>query len=130
MTDGWQIVRQKPERMWKQPRLRISLNKRGEISMNANAYAAILQPGTVTLLYDPKTNRIGVKSPVALDNHFFRVRRTGRGRKTLIINAARMLKQFGIEVDATRVFRDVTCVRFEGQPMLLMSLDEAAPVTG
>ena len=130
MTDGWQIVRQKPERRWKQPRLRISLNKRGEISMNANAYAAILQPGTVTLLYDPKTNRIGVKSPVALDNHFFRVRRTGRGRKTLIINAARLLKQFGIEVDSTRVFRNVQCVRFEGQPMLLVSLDAAAPVTG
>src|SRR6188472_383695 len=111
MTDGWQIVRQKPEREWKQPRLRVSLNKRGEISMNANAYAAILQPGTVTLLYDPKTNRVGVKSPVALDNHFFRVRRTGRGRKTLIVNAARMLKQFGIVVAETRVFRDVMCVR-------------------
>ena len=128
MTDGWQIVRQKPERIWKQPRLRVSLNQRGEISMNAKAYEVILQPASVTLLYDPKTNSIGVKFPVAVDRNFFRVRRTGRGRKTLIVNAARMLKQFGIGVDATRVFRNVQCVRFEGQPRLLMSLDEVSVI--
>ena len=85
--------------------------------------------GHRNVLYDPKTNRIGVKSPVVLDRHFFRVRRTGRGRKTLIINAARLLKQFAIKVDATRVFRNVQCVRFEGQPMLLMSLDEAPTIS-
>jgi hypothetical protein len=125
MTDSWQIVRQRPESKRTQPRLYVSLNRRGEIAMNAKAFAAIGQPATVTLLYDPKTNSIGVKYPVAIDNHFFRVRRTGRGRKTLIVNAERMLKQFAIKVGATRVFRNVQCVRFEGQPMLLMSLDEA-----
>ncbi len=128
MTDSWKIVRQRPEKKQKQPRLYVSLNRRGEIAMNANAFRAIGRPASVTLLYDPKTNRIGIKSPVAVDIHFFPVRRMGRGKKTLVVRAERLIKQFGIKVTAIRVFRDVRCVRFEGSPMLLLSLDEAASV--
>lgn len=128
MTDSWEIVKQRPEKRRKQPRLYISLNRRGEIAMNAAAFRAIGQPASVTLLYDAKTRRMGVKSPVAIDRHFFPVRHAGRGGRTLIVSAARMLKQFGIEVSTTRVFRDVRCVRFEGEPMLLLSLDEAVSI--
>ena len=98
--------------------------------MNGKAFEAIGRPASVTLLYDAKTNRIGIKSPVAIDLHFFPVRRMGRGGKTLVVRAQRMLKQFRIEVPKTRMFRDVRCVRFEGSPMLLLSLDEAVSMPG
>src|SRR5476651_766561 len=107
MTDSWQIVRQRRRKAMKQPRIHVSLNRRGEIAMNAEAFKRIGQPASVTLLYDAKTRSIGVKYPVARDLHFFPARRYGRGRRMRIVRAARMLKQFGIEVDRTLVFNNV-----------------------
>ena len=126
--DGWKIARSRARKARRPPRIYASLNRRGEIAMNAEAFKAIGRPPNVTLLYDAGTQRIGVKYPVALDRHFFPVRRHGRGRKTLVVRAARMLKQFGIEIERTHVFCDVKCVRFDGSPMLLLPLDEADPV--
>ena len=123
MPDGWQIVNQRRRKERRAPRIYASLNRRGEIAMNAEAFKAIGRPPNVTLLYDAETKRIGVKYPVALDRHFFPVRRMGRGRNTLVVRGARMLKQFGIEVERTYVFRDVRCVRFDGSPMLLLQMD-------
>lgn len=129
MTDSWQIARHRSWKPRRPPRIYVSLNRRGEIAMNAEAFKAIGRPASVTLLYDAKTRRLGVKYPVPLDRHFFPVRRYGRGGKTLIVRAARLLKQFGIEVSTTRVFRDVTCVGYQGSPMLLLPLDEASGPT-
>lgn len=68
MLDTWQIAKERPQRAGrKAPQAYVSVNKRGEIAMNAEAFRRINSPATVTLLYDEINGRIGVKFPVALD---------------------------------------------------------------
>ncbi|MFN0279889.1 MAG: hypothetical protein ACKVRN_15025 [Pyrinomonadaceae bacterium] len=124
MRDSWQIVRQRAEKRRKLARIYVSLNRRGEIAFNAEAFARIGRPASVTLLYEPASKRLGVKYPVALDRHFFPVRRYGRGKRTLIVRAARLLKQFGIEVERTLVFKNIAVENLGGNPMLIMNMEE------
>jgi hypothetical protein len=109
----------------KAPRVYVSLNRRGEIAMNAEAFKRIGQPASVTLLYDANRRTIGVKYPVAMDRHFFPARGYGRGRRMRIVRAARLLKQFGIEVERTLVFADVGTATFDEARMLVLDLDNA-----
>lgn len=92
--------------------------------MNKDAFAAIGRPARVTLLFDAKLNRIGIKSPVSADNNFFLVQRHGRNRKTLIVRALRLLRQTGLKVDRTIVFKDVSVEKLRGSPMLVVSLEQ------
>ena len=124
MSDSWQIAINKEPREWK-PRFYVSLNRRGEIAMNDRAFQAIARPANVTLLYDEKTRSIGVKFPVAVDRHFFPARRYGRGRRMRIVRAAKMIKQFGIEVTNTLVFQNVEVKYFDRSPMLVLELGRA-----
>ena len=125
MSDSWQIVRQRSRKSRVQGRIYVSLNRRGEIAMNAEAFKRIGEPASVTLLYDEKTRVIGVKFPVVMDRHFFPARRYGRGRRMRIVRAARMLKQLGIEVAATLVFPNVEVRAFGKEPMLVLGLNTA-----
>lgn len=129
MPDNWQIVN-RPKRKPARPRhVYVSLNRRGEISLNAEAFSLIGQPASVTLLYDEVSKRIGIKYPVARDFYFFPVRRTGRGRRTFIVRAARLLKQFGVQVHATVVFKNITVDNLNGDPMLVLDLVKQREVT-
>jgi hypothetical protein len=125
MQESWEIAIK--ERLKKQyvQRVYVSLNRRGEIAMNDSAFERIGRPATVTLMYDGANRAVGVKFPVPADRHFFPVRRYGRGGKMRIVRAARALKQFGIEVERTLVFRDVTVEVFRKEPMLVLPLDAA-----
>lgn len=121
---SWQVARKRPGRKVKQERVYVSLNKRGEIAMNEQAFRAIGQPASVTLLYDTDARLLGVKYPVAIDRHFFTARRYGRGRKMRIVRAARLLKQIGITVGRTLVFENVSVEAFKpGEPMLVLDLN-------
>ena len=102
----------------------MSINKRGEIAMNAEAYQRIKSPASVTLLYDTDSRRIAIKYPVAPDQNFFPVRRYGRGRKMRIVRAARLLKQFGITVERTLIYKTPETQFLDGHPMLVLKLDE------
>ena len=124
MTADWRIVKQRPEKERKQRRVYVSLNRRGEFAFNAEAFRLIGQPASVTLLYDAPAKRFGIKYPVARDRNFFPVRRHGRARRTLIVRAARMLKQFGIEVERTVVFENVAVERLNGDPMLVLEMEK------
>jgi hypothetical protein len=139
MHDGWEIaVRREagPERrrvLTRRERMYVSLNKRGEIVMNGRAFAEI---GTwhVTLMYRPPTEEdlgdhplhirgtIAVKRPVPKDVHYFPVHEYGRGLRMRIVRAAKLLKQFGIKIEGTRVFEDIWVEMFEGEPMLMLDL--------
>ena len=124
MYDGWEVARQR-QRMWeKAPRSYVSINKRGEIAMNAEAFRRIMRPASVTLLYDAKHRRIGVKFPIAIDSNFFPVRSYGRGRRMRIVRAARMFKQFGIKIDRTLIYKNAETQNLDGHPMLVLDLDE------
>jgi hypothetical protein len=129
MDDGWEIVKQRRKRLARPTRLPyVSINKRGEIAMNAEAFRRIHRPANVTLLYDPKHRRIGIKFPVAMDQNFFPVRRYGRDRKMRIIRAARMLKQFGLKITQTIIFKNTPTQDQNGHPMLVISLDDGRPL--
>ncbi len=82
----------------------------------------------MTLMYDAERRCVAVKSPVREDANFFRVKRYGRGRRMRIVRAARMLKQFGIEVERTLVFCNTQLDEYRGSPMLLLPLDGADPI--
>ena len=120
---GWRIATTRRRRKRKEVRVYVSLNKRGEIVMNEPAWKFIRDPASVTLLYDAASRSIGVKCPLAIDRHFFMMRRYGRGRRNRIVRGGRMLKQFGIEVDKTIVFNSIQMVNYDGSPMLLLNLD-------
>lgn len=125
MRDAWNIALSRETKRPRDRPLYVSLNKRGEIAMNARAFAAIGSPYNVTLLYDEGKRSIGVKFPVSADGHFFPVKRYGRGRRMRIVRAARLLKQFGIAVERTLVFSPVRVETFRQEPMLVLELDTA-----
>ncbi len=127
MTDNWKITEKPSRKAGRMPRIYVSLNKRGEIVFNDRAFAVIQRPASVTLLYDEQARRIAVKYPVTQDNFFFLVRRCGRGGKTRIVRAARLLRQFGLKIDRTLVFR-VRTEDVRGHPALLLDLNTAVPV--
>lgn len=120
----WKIATEKPRRRQKAVRVYVSLNKRGEIVMNEPAWKFIGDPASVTLLFYPEKKYIGVKYPLAIDRHFFMMRRYGRGRRNRIVRARRLLKQFGIEIDRTIIFNSIQMVNYQGSPMLLLDLGD------
>ncbi len=125
MSAGWQIAEQRHRRVARDVhRAYASINKRGEIAMNAEAFRRINSPASVTLLYDADSRCIGIKCPVAQDRNFFPVRRYGRDRKMRIVRAARMFKQFGITVERTLVYKTPETRYLNEQPMLVLRLDE------
>lgn len=128
MTDDWEITKQRKRAQRKAAGVYVSLNKRGEIVMNAAAFRRIDEPANVTLLYDAKKGRVGVKFPHWTDENFFKVRNYGRGRRNRIVRGGRMLKQFGIVIEKTLVFRDPPLERKDGHPMLVLQLDAGEPV--
>lgn len=46
-----------------------------------------------------------------------------------IIRAARLLKQFKIEITQTLVFRPTPIATYNGHPMLVLQLDAGKPIT-
>ena len=101
MNSEWEIVRARPLSFGLGPQYRVTVNSRGEIYFNQAVFHAIGRPANVTLLFDPANRSLAIKFPVPLDRHFHPVRRCGRGKKTLVVRAARMLKQFNMTVPET-----------------------------
>lgn len=128
---GWEVCERGAVRNeWPRPRVYVSLNRRGDIVMNAAAYAEIKEPSNVTLMFDRAKRLVGVKHPDPRDGQFFPVRRYGRGGRSRIIRAAKLLKQFGIEVEQTVVFSEPETAIFKGLPMLILKLGSGIRLAG
>jgi len=126
MLDDWKIAirpRSGRREAGREPRAYVSINKRGEIAMNAEAWARIRSPWNVTLLYDPTTRRIGIKFPITTDEYYFPVCTYGRDGKMRIVRAAKMLEQFGIRIDQTLIFKHCETQNLNRHPMLVLSLN-------
>lgn len=95
--------------------------------MNLEAFGRIREPATVVLLYDERRRRIGVKFPIGADGEFFPVRRYGREGRLRVVRAARLLKQFGIQIDRTLIFRDAPVEDLNGHPLLVLQLNQEEP---
>jgi hypothetical protein len=102
----------------------VSINSRGEIVINAAARELLNGANYVHLFYDAETNRLGIAWPKMDDYGLetFTLRRHGRGGRLRIIRARRLLKQFGITITETLVFRDI---KLESGPMLVFDLCES-----
>ncbi len=122
---GWQITRSRELRQEIPERLYVSLNKRGEFVMNPAAWRWLGDVANVTLLYDEERGLIGIKYPVAIDRHFFRVKPYGRRKRQRIVRAARMIRQFGISVQETLVFKPVRKMVYNKENVLLLDLNSA-----
>ena len=107
----------------------VSINRRGEIAMSFDAYGRIREPVGVALLWDAPARRIGVKAALADDGWHFPVGKCGRGGRTLVIRAARLLKKFDIKIERTLRFRDVYWETLNDRQMLILDLNHATPVT-
>ncbi len=101
----------------------VSLNRRGEIALNAQAFKAIGSPWNVTLMYDAVTRCIAVKSPSSEQN--FPVGAYGRDKKMKVVRARKLLIQFGIKVERTLVFREIREEIHGREPMLVLDLNSA-----
>ena len=97
----------------------VSINGRGDIVLNKEAYESLRAPASVALCWDAKKRLIGIKSPVYEDGRFYMVRSHGRGGKYKIIRGRMFLKKFGIEIGRTLRFRKV---EVEKGPMLVVAL--------
>lgn len=104
-------------------RVYVSLNRRGEIAFNDTAWREILRPFQVAVIFDRGRRYLGVKFPVARDRHFFPTRGYGRDRKMRIVRASAAIKQFGLGVAETLVFKDVRVIRVNDEPTLLLDLE-------
>jgi len=124
MQEDWRIaIKPRPRRPGGE-RVYVSINKRGEIAMNAEAFRRIGQPATVTLLYDATHKRIGLKFPVPADRNFFPVRRYGRGQQMRIVRAGRLLKQFNLKITQTLIYPHCPTINLNGHPMLVLDLSQ------
>ena len=98
-----------------------SINRRGEIVLNASVWEMIGRINYTQLFYDAESRRIAIgwTKPVDHSLQTFFVRRHGRGGRSRIIRAGRFLKQFGINIIETIVFRDL---KVEPGQMLVLDL--------
>lgn len=120
LTPEWLVVEQRPRRYRTRRGRYVSINKRGEIAMNDEAWSAIRRPYNVTLLFNPREMVIGVKFPRAVDRNFFPTRGYGRDRKMRVVRAGRLLKQFGLVIDETLRFPRTQVVMVGDDPMLVL----------
>lgn len=119
MDSEWHIVEGRPVSPGIGPRFRVTVNRRGEIYFNQEVFHAIGRPANVTLLFDPAGRRLAIKFPVPADGHFHPVHRCGRNKKTLVVRAARMLKQFNMAVPETILLWNLRIEMFYGVKMVV-----------
>ena len=102
----------------------VSINRRGEIVLNAAAWEMMARAINVVLFYDAETRRIGIKGATQRDLGLkvFFSRRHGRGGRSRVIYAGRLLKQFGITITETLVFENL---EVEAGPILVLDLRNA-----
>jgi hypothetical protein len=97
----------------KQPYM--TLQRRGTMSFNAAAHAALGMPQAVELLYDPDERIIGVRAVEPTVEHAYPLRSPGNTERSFILSGTAFTKYYGI--DTTRSVRrpaylegDVLCV--------------------
>lgn len=102
----------------------VSINRRGEIVLNRSALELIDGAINVILFYDAETKRIGIRSAYRADYSLkvFCARHYGRGGRSRVVRAGRFLKQYGIVITETKVFRDL---KAEAYQMLVLDLNAA-----
>jgi len=100
MKTSWQKCLKPEAAQKRRPKICISLNRRGDIALNAAAWNALGRCWCVVLLFDAAARRIGLQPVNPGEANAFTLRRT-RSLGAKVIRAARLMKQFGIEIAET-----------------------------
>ena len=105
----------------------VTIQKRGIMSFNAAAYAALGSPDAVELLYDPDAKIIGVRGVSPEVEHAYPIRSQQRRREsTYMVSGTAFTKYYGIPTEvATR--RQVT---MDGNILCVDLNDPGTTVTG
>lgn len=102
-----------------------SINRRGEIKFNEELRRE-LKSDELTVLWNAEERWFGLTGWEG-DSGTYMVRTCGRDNCTSVIRIARVLKQFGIEIDETREFRGIEIEEYEGEPLAILALDRSVP---
>src|ERR1043165_254592 len=87
--------------------LRVTLTRKGEITIGAVAVEAMGEPEAAVLLWDKAASRIGIKrAPVARATNAFPLLRHGKWRHR-VIRASRFCRHHRIRVERTVAFQEV-----------------------
>jgi hypothetical protein len=98
-----------------------SINKRGEIVLNCAAWKLLDCANYVHLFYDAESKQIGIAWPISRDFTLktITLRRWGRGGRSRVVRARRLLNRVGIMITETLVFCKM---KVEDGPMLVLDL--------
>jgi hypothetical protein len=122
----WEVCSQGPmESRW--AAMYASINKYGDIIISRVTHEAMGNPDGYQLLYDRERDAVGLKpAKPERDKNAFPARPRGRhgGRR---IRGHRLFREFGIELNQTRVFH--RC-QIDKQGVLILSLGTSRPVGG
>ncbi|MDQ6934278.1 MAG: hypothetical protein M3130_03155 [Actinomycetota bacterium] len=81
---------------------RLTIQKRGTISLNRSAYAVLGSPEAVELLFDRDRSIVGLRSVVPTCAHAYPVRSaTGNGAGPFVVSALAFVKYFGIGIETS-----------------------------
>lgn len=119
--------------MAKEPR--ITIQKRGAISLNISAYAALGSPGAVELLFDREKRIVGLRAVAPTCPHAYPVRSaSGNGSGPFVVSALAFIRYFGLVSDTSLRWdayldSDVLCADL-GTPGVTVTSNRARPGTG
>ena len=85
-------------------RIRVTLNRKGQIYMNERAIKAMGDPEVVVLMYDSYHQTIGVKASTLDKRNAFRPKKKTERVGSRILYAANFCREFGIKPKQTLAF--------------------------
>lgn len=122
MISRWEIYEEGETKPFSD-RVHVSINRKGVMFVNGNAYQKLGKPEAVVLLFDRKEKIIGLNPAPTSVKGAFRLKDHSKGRHR-IINAAPFCRKFGIRIDATSAFVQP---RLDSDGILLLDLKSIVP---
>src|ERR1700730_4080290 len=101
----------------------VTIQKRGNFSLNARAHAELGEPEAVELLYDPDERLIGIKASVPERHNAYTIRPSNTGSTTYMVAGIAFATYYGLD---TTVAKRWTAEMRDG--MLIIDLKEPGTV--
>jgi hypothetical protein len=104
----------------------VTIQKRGTMSFNASAHAALGSPEAVELLYDPDEKVVGVRAVDAAVEHAYPLRTPGNKERSFVLSGTAFTKYYGIDTTVSRrrkayLEEDVLCVDLKEEGTVVTS---------
>jgi hypothetical protein len=106
-------------------RVHVTLNRKGEISLNKVAYKRVGEPTAFLIYYNRPNTLIALKPTAAAMRNAYPVRKNGR-RGGRVVRAFRLLMEFGLKLPDTVEFPDVE-IDQDGQLILDLRTARVSP---